>query len=143
MVILAIVSLKIFLMNMSTFGRPTSLGDHSPDDQCIISQNYSQVKDLFKVQGRLTHFNVMDDEKFSCQSWVQSQIWCKFKYPQFSVRAIKILLCFPTSYLSEAGFFFFFNTLHLKQHYHNRMKTEAGMKIHLLLNQILRRFAKM
>lgn len=63
-----------------------------------------------------------------------AKVWCRVKFgvnsnTQFSERAIKILLPFPTSYLPEAGIFFL---IHFNQNnIINRMNAEASMKIRL------------
>lgn len=45
-----------------------SVNQYFPNDQCIILQNHSWIKDPFKVPDKLTDFNVIEDEKFTCQS---------------------------------------------------------------------------
>ena len=116
-----------------------SVDQYFLNDQCMIIQNHSLVTDPYKGQARPMDFNRTEHEEFinmvsgstlslTFKKLPLPEYWYSIKeYPQLSWKAKKILLYFPTTYLSKGRFSSYTSI----KAYQNRLGTKVGVRIQL------------
>lgn len=118
-----------------------SVKQYFPDEENEKLKNYTWIRNPFIVQKRPEKFTAKEYEIFidmisdsSLQPIFEKlslpEFWCTLReeYADLSMKAVKILLPFATTYLCESGFSSYAAT---KTKYRNRLNAEADMRIQL------------
>lgn len=113
-----------------------SVNHYFPNDQCMTLQNQEWVKDPCKEKDKPVDFNVIEYKKVidmvsesTFKKLLQAEFWWSIRevYLRWSEKAIKIFLCFPTTYLCEARF----SSCTSTKTYGHRLKARVDIRIQL------------